>query len=146
MVSKGKLTPEKRVGLTANLTIFLGILYTSLSIAAISGIVSLSARGYGTKSIIIGCIIIGLGYGIRYGSKTCLYIAAVFFGLLAAYFMYNFLLSKSINPIVRFAFSVWAASTLARTIPAMIRLKATGSSPDRSNRYRDFFLKRIQNN
>ncbi|NOR65653.1 MAG: hypothetical protein GQ468_06525, partial [Candidatus Scalindua sp.] len=134
MVSKGKLTPEKRVGLTANLTIFLGILYTSLSIAAIAGIASLSIRGYGTKSIAIGCVIIGLGYGTRYGSKTCLYIAAVFFGLLAAYFMYNFLLSKSINPIVRFAFSVWAASTLARTIPAMIRLKAAGSSPDRSNR------------
>jgi hypothetical protein len=53
--------------------------------------------------------------------------------------MYNFLLSKTINPIVRFAFSIWATSTLARTIPAMIRLKAAGSSPDRSNRYRDFF-------
>ncbi len=144
MVSKDKFTPEKRVGLTANLTIFLGILYTSLSIAAISGIASLSTRGYGIKSIIIGCVIIGLGYGTRYGSKACLYIATVFFGLLAAYFMYNFLLNKSISPIVRFAFSIWAASTLARTIPAMIRLKAAGSLPDRSNRYRDFFLKRIQ--
>ena len=145
MVSRGKLTSEKRVGLTANLTIFLGILYTSLSIAAITGIASLSARGYGPKSIVIGCIIIGLGYGTRYGSKICLYVATVFFGMLAAYFMYNFLLSKSISPIVRFAFSIWATSTLARTIPAMIRLKEAGSSPDRSNRYRDFFLKRIQN-
>ncbi len=145
MVSSDKLTSEKRVGLTANLTIFLGILYTSLSIAAISGIASLSTRGYGTKSIVIGCVIIGLGYGTRYGSKTCLYLATILFGLLAAYFMYNFLLSKSISPIVRFAFSIWAASTLARTIPTMIRLTATGSSPDRSNRYRDFFLKRIQN-
>lgn len=145
MVYKDKLTPEKRVGLTANLTIFLGILYTSLSIAAIAGIATLSTRGYGLKSIIIGCVIIGLGYGVRYGSKMCLYIATVFFGLLAAYFMYNFLLSKSINPIVRFVFSIWATSTLARTIPTMIRLKAAGSSPDRSNRYRDFFLKRIQN-
>ncbi len=145
MVSKDKLTPEKRVGLTANLTIFLGILYTSLSIAAISGIASLSTGGYGIKSIILGCVIIGLGYGTRYGSKACLYIATVFFGMLAAFFMYNFLLSKSVNPIVRFAFSMWAAGTLARTIPAMIRLKAAGASPDRSNRYRDFFLKRIQN-
>lgn len=145
MVSRDKLTPEKRVGLTANLTIFLGILYTSLSIAAISGIASLSTRGYGTKSIVIGCMIIGLGYGTRYGSKACLYIATAFFGLLAGYFMYNFLLSKSVSPIVRFAFSMLAASTLARTIPAMIRLKAAGSLPDRSNKYRDFFLKRIQN-
>ena len=145
MVYNNKHTPEKIVGRTANLTIFLGILYTSLSIVAVSGIAYLSTRGYGIKSIIIGCVIIGLGYGIRYGSKTCLYIATVFFGLLAAYFMYNFLLSKSISPIVRFAFSIWAAGTLTRTIPAMIRLKAAGSSPDRSNRYRDFFLKRIQN-
>ncbi len=144
MVSRDKLTPEKRVGLTANLTIFLGILYTSLSIAAILGIAPLSTRGYGTKSVAIGCAIIGLGYGTRYGSKACLYFATVFFGLLAAYFMYNFLLSKSISPIVRFAFSIWATSTLARTIPAMIKVKATGSLPERSNKYRDFFLKRIQ--
>ncbi len=145
MVSRDKLTPEKRVGLTANLTIFLGILYTSLSIVAILGIASLSTRGYGTKSIAMGCVIIGLGYGTRYGSKTCLYLATVFFGLLAAYFMHNFLLGKSISPIVRFAFSIWATRTLAMTIPAMIRLKAAGSLPDRSNRYRDFFLERIQN-
>jgi hypothetical protein len=145
MVSRDKITPEKRVGITANLTIFLGILYTSLSIAAIAGISSLSTRGYGTKSIVIGCMIIGLGYGTRYGSKICLYIATVIFGSLAAYFMYNFLLSKSIGPIVRFAFSIWAASTLVRTIPAMNRLKAAGSLPDRNNKYRDFFLERIQN-
>jgi hypothetical protein len=145
MVSKDKLTPEKRVGLTANLTIFLGILYTSLSIAAIAGIASLSTRGYGLKSIVIGCVIIGLGYGIRYGSKICLYIATAFFVMLAAYFMYNFLSNKSTNSIVRFAFSVWATVTLARTIPVIIRLKAAGSSPDRSNRYRDFFLRRTQN-
>ncbi|KHE91316.1 MAG: hypothetical protein K8F52_12620 [Candidatus Scalindua rubra] len=141
MVSKDKLTPEKSVGLAANLTIFLGILYTSLGIAAIAGITSLSIRGYGIKGIVIGCVIIGLGYGIRYGSKTCLYIATVLFGLLAAYFMYNFVLSKSINPIVRFAFSIWATRTLARTIPVMVRLKAAGSLPDRSNRYMDFFFK-----
>ncbi|WP_096894393.1 hypothetical protein [Candidatus Scalindua japonica] len=145
MVSRDKLTPEKRVGLTANLTIFLGILYTSLSIAAISGIASLSTRGYGINSIVIGCVIIGLGYGTRYGSKTCLYFATVFFGLLAAYFMYNFLLNRSISPIVRFTFSIWAARTLARTIPAMAALKAAGSLPDRGNRYRDFFLRRMKN-
>ena len=145
MVSRDKLTPEKRVGLTANLTIFLGILYTSLSIAAIAGIASLSIRGYGAKSIAIGCVIIGLGYGTRYGSKICLYIATAFFGMLAVYFMYNFLINKSTNSIVRFAFSVWATITLARTIPVMNRLKTAGSSPDRSNRYRDFFLRRTQN-
>ncbi len=143
--SNNKLLPEKLVGRTANLTIFLGILYTSLSIAAISGITSLSSRGYGIKSVFIGCSIVGLGYGIRYGSKMCLYIATAFFVMLAVYFMYNFLVNKSTGSIVRFAFSVWASTTLARTIPVMIGLKAAGSSPDRSNRYRDFFLRRIQN-
>jgi len=144
MVYNNKLTPEKMVGRTANLTIFLGILYTSLSIVAVSGVTSLSTRGYGIQSIIIGCTIIGLGYGTRYGSKACLYMATVLFGMLAAYFMYNFLINKSINSIVRFAFSVWAVSTLAKAIPVMARLKAEGSSPDRSSRYKDFFLRRIQ--
>ncbi len=144
MVYNIKHTPEKMVGRTANLTIFLGILYTSLSIVSVSGITSLSTRGYGIQSIIIGCTIVGLGYGTRYGSKACLYMATVLFGMLAAYFMYNFLINKSINSIVRFAFSVWAVSTLARAIPVMARLKAKGSSPDRSSRYKDFFLRRTQ--
>ena len=144
MVYNNKLTPEKMVGRMANLTIFLGILYTSLNIVAVSGVTSLSTRGYGIQSIIIWCTIIGLGYGTRYGSKACLYIATVLFGMLAAYFMYNFLINKSINSIVRFAFSVWAVSTLTRAIPVIAELKAKGASPDRSSRYKDFFLRRIQ--
>ena len=144
MVYNSKHTPEKMVGRTANLTIFLGILYTSLSIVAVSGVTSLSTRGYGIQSIIVGCTIVGLGYGTRYGSKACLYISTVLFGMLAAYFMYNFLINKSINSIVRFAFSVWAVSTLTRAIPVMAALKAKGASPDRSSRYKDFFLRRTQ--
>jgi len=144
MVYNNKYTPEKMVGRTANLTIFLGILYTSLSIVAVSGVTSLSTRGYGIQSIIVGCTIVGLGYGTRYGSKACLYISTVLFGMLAAYFMYNFLINKSINSIVRFAFSVWAVSTLTRAIPVMAELKAKGASPDRSSRYKDFFLRRTQ--
>ena len=143
-VYNSKHTPEKMVGRTANLTIFLGILYTSLSIVAVSGVTSLSTRGYGIQSILIGCTIVGLGYGIRCGSKACLYMATVLFGMLAAYFMYNFLINKSINSIVRFAFSVWAVSTLTRAIPVMAELKAKGASPDRSSRYKDFFLRRTQ--
>ena len=144
MVYNNKYTPEKMVGRTANLTIFLGILYTGLSIVAVSGVTSLSTRGYGIQSIIVGCTIVGLGYGIRYGSKACLYMATVLFGMLAAYFLYNFLINKSINSIVRFAFSVWAVSTLTRAIPVMAELKAKGASPDRSSRYKDFFLRRTQ--
>lgn len=144
MVYNNKYTPEKMVGRTANLTIFFGILYTSLSIVAVSGVTSLSTRGYGIQSIIVGCTIVGLGYGTRYGSKACLYISTVLFGMLAAYFMYNFLINKSINSIVRFAFSVWAVSTLTKAIPVMAALKAKGASPDRSSRYKDFFLRRTQ--
>ncbi len=144
MVYNSKHTPERMVGRTANLTIFLGILYTSLSIVAVSGVTSLSTREYGIQSIIVGCTIVGLGYGTRYGSKACLYISTVLFGMLAAYFMYNFLINKSINSIVRFAFSVWAVSTLTRAIPVMAELKAKGASPDRSSRYKDFFLRRTQ--
>lgn len=137
-----KLTPQKRVGKTANLLIFLGILYTSISITAVTGCVSFLARGYGVKSLVIGLMIIGLGYGVRYGSKVCLYIATGLFTIGAAYFMYNFLANGAVRLIIRFVFSLWALSSLGRAIPAMIKLKISGASPDKSSRYKDLFLNR----
>ena len=142
---KNRQTPEKRVGNTANLTIFLGILYTSLSIASISGCTSLALRGYGTRSIIIGFVIVGLGYGIRYGSKVSLYSSTVLFGILALYFAYTFFMNNTMSPVLRSILCMWAVSRLVRTIPEMMRLKETGSSPDRNSRYKSLFMKRLWN-
>ncbi|MFQ5714477.1 MAG: hypothetical protein ACE5GU_10650 [Candidatus Scalinduaceae bacterium] len=139
-------TPEKMAGKTANLIIFLGILYSNLSIVAITGNVALLKIGYGIKSVIVGLTIVGLGFGIRYGSIVCLYTVTGLFALLASYFMYNFLVGKPINYIIRFVFCMWAIRSLAKSIPAMISLKASGSLPDRSSRYKDFFLKHIRRN
>jgi len=142
---KNKHSPEKRVGNTANLTIFLGILYTSLSIVSITGCTSLALRGYGTRSIIIGFIIVGLGYGIRYGNKASLYSATVLFGALALYFVYTFFLNNTMSSVLRSILCIWAVSRLLKTVPEMTLLKETGSSPDRNSRYKTFFLKRIWN-
>ncbi|MDR4498838.1 MAG: hypothetical protein MRK02_13110 [Candidatus Scalindua sp.] len=142
---KSKHTPEKRVGNTANLIIFLGILYMSLSIASLTGCTSLALRGYGTKSIIIGFIIVGLGYGIRYGNKASLYSATVLFGALALYFGYTFFLTHTTSSVLRSVLCMWAVTRLVRTIPEIILLKERGSSPDRNSRYKSFFIKRIWN-
>ncbi|MCP5007004.1 MAG: hypothetical protein GY941_24105 [Planctomycetes bacterium] len=134
-------TPEKKVGDTANLIIFLGILYTCLSIASISGCSYLSLRGYGVTSIIIGCIIVGLGYGTRYGSNTALFTATILFGTLALYFAYTFFSNNAVSLILRSGLCIWAVSRLVRAMSEMKILKETGSSPDKDSRYKSFFIR-----
>lgn len=138
---KKKQTSEKRVGKTANLIIFLGILYSSISILAITVCSFFIERGYGIKSLIIGLIVIGLGYGIRYGKMSCLYFTTGLFTAVSIYYLYTIIAGRHII-IIRFLFCVWAISSLAMAIPAMVKLKAAGNSPDRNSRYKDFFLRR----
>ncbi|NOG82884.1 MAG: hypothetical protein D8M57_05955 [Candidatus Scalindua sp. AMX11] len=138
---KKNLTPEKNVGNTANLIIFLGILYTSLSIASLVGCHYLSSRGYGITSVTIGCTIVALGYGTRYGSDRSLYAATFIFGALALYFAYTFFISHTVSPLLRSGLCIWACSRFVRTIPEMKRVKETGSSPDKESRYKSFFIK-----
>ncbi|MGR3317894.1 MAG: hypothetical protein ACUZ8O_05385 [Candidatus Anammoxibacter sp.] len=137
-------TPEIKVGKTANLIIFLGILYSSISLLALTVCHFFMQRGYGVTSLIIGMIIISLGYGIRYGKTACLYAAAGIFAAVSAYFLFNIITGRNIYVITRLIFSLWALSSLARAIPSMIKLKAAGSSPDRNSKYKDFFLRRKQ--
>lgn len=139
---KKNQTPEKIVGSTANLIIFLGILYTCLSVASLSGCNYLSSRGYGITTVLIGCTIVGLGYGTRYGSNASLYTATFLFGSLALYFAYTFFLNPDVSPILRSGLCIWASSRLVRTVREMKVLKETGSSPDKESRYKSFFLKK----
>ncbi|MDR4503368.1 MAG: hypothetical protein MRK01_01075 [Candidatus Scalindua sp.] len=141
---KNSQTPEKNVGNAANLIIFLGILYTCLSIASISGCSYLASRGYGITSIIIGSTIVGSGYGTRYGSNISLYSATFLFGTLALYFTYTFFINPAMSPILRSGLCIWAGSRLVRVFPEMKMLKETGSSPDKESRYKSFFLKRTR--
>ena len=139
---KKRITPEKRVGNTANLMIFLGILYSSLSILAFTGCDFFNGRGYGVVTLIIAISVIGLGYAIRFGSQTCLYVATGIFTAAAVYFIFVFLSGKSFFTLIRLSLCLLVLSSLGRSIPAMIKLKATGSDPDRSSKYKNFFLRR----
>ena len=109
---KKRITPEKRVGNTANLMIFLGILYSSLSILAFTGCDFFNGRGYGVVTLIIAISVIGLGYAIRFGSQTCLYVATGIFTAAAVYFIFVFLSGKSFFTLIRLSLCFFVISYL----------------------------------
>lgn len=134
------MTPEERVGNTANVVIFLGILYALLAVVML-----LRGTGIAVQSLFtlgMSLAVVGLGYGIRYGSMTCLYLTTGLFGLFIGYFGYTTGLFKTLRPALRLALSCWALLGLCRSIPAMRILHQTGSKPISSSRYGDFFLRR----
>ena len=61
----------QRLSVTANLVIFLGILYTVLHLL---GCIRL-LHGYHLSGLVVALGLLGFGYGIRYGSSVCLYAA-----------------------------------------------------------------------
>jgi hypothetical protein len=136
------MTPEQRVGRIANLMVFLGILYTLLSLAALLGSAALRARGLGLTGLIVALAVIGLGYGIRYGSVACLYAATGLFVGFTGYALVRLVPAPGVFPTLRLGLSGLALYGLGRSIPAMRTLKQTGSTPVQSSRYGDFFLRR----
>lgn len=136
------MKPEVRVGQTANLTIFLGILYTLLHLVALLGNVSLASRSFGVPGLIIALGVIGLGYGIRYSSTLCLYTATVIFTALSLYSLMHLITAPAVILAIRFLLSTLALYGLCRSIPAMRLLKATDTLPIRTSRYGEFFLQR----
>lgn len=137
------MTPETRVGKTANIVIFLGILYAVLAVVML-------LRGAGpadhpVPTLGVSCVVIGLGYGIRRGSLLCLYLTTGLFGLFMAYFGYTTGMFKTLRPALRLLLSCWALLGLCRSIPAMRILQQTHSKPIGSSRYGDFFLRRKSN-
>ncbi len=139
------MTPEQRVGRIANLTIFLGILYSCLNLAALLGSVSMGARGFGLVGLLPALAVVGLGYGIRFGSLGSLYATTCLFILFAGYSLFQLIAVPDVLLFIRFALSALALYGLCRSVPAMHTLKATGSMPIQSSRYGDFFLRRGRN-
>lgn len=133
------MTPEERVGKTANVVIFLGILYTALAIMMLFRRLDTTANLL-TLGMALG--IIGLGYGIRYGNSICLVVTTGLFGLFVAYFGYTTGLFKALRPALRLILSCWALLRLCRAIPAMRILKQTHSKPINTSRYGELFLRR----
>ncbi len=136
------MEPEVRVGQTANLTIFLGILYTVIHLIALLGNAGLASRSFGVPGLLVALAVIGLGYGIRYSNTLCLYVATAVFAALTLYGLIHLMTAPAIMAAIRTLLSALALYSLCRSIPAMRILKATHSLPIRTSRYGEFFLRR----
>ncbi len=136
------MRPEVRVGKAANLAIFLGILYTVIHLVALLGNAGSTARGFGVPGLLTALGVIGLGYGIRYSSTLCLYLATAVFTLFTLYSLNHLITAPAVMPVIRCLLSGLALDHLCRSIPAMRILKATNTHPIRTSRYGEFFLRR----
>ena len=138
-------TPEQRVGRAANVTIFLGILFTLIHLLALSGLSAMAQRGYGLPGLVIAVGFIGLGYGIRYGSNVALYLTTGGFAALSAYFAARFAITGEPAMLVRCVVTAWASASLCRAIPDMRTLRRNAAFPLPMSRYGAFFLRRWVN-
>lgn len=132
----------QRVGKVANLVIFLGILSIILSILALTVSHGLALRGYGFRSITFGIFMIGLGYGIRYRYKYCLYGAIVLFIILSGSFLSKLFIYHTSYLTLRWVLFTWVSFRLMQSISSMERLITTNTFPERSNRFMEYFLRR----
>jgi hypothetical protein len=136
------MTPEVRVGKTANMVIFLGILSAVLSLVALGTTAAPALRWYDVAPLIVAIGIIGLGYGIRYGRSACLYMAIGVFAGLMGYFGYAGVAHGTLRLATRFLLSGWAVFVLCRALPAMHVLQHTHAQPLQTSRFGAFFLRR----
>ena len=145
MLVKKRSAPEQRVGRAANVTIFLGILFTLVHLFALSGLPAMAQRGYGLPGLIIAVGFLGLGYGIRYGSYAAFYLATGGFAALDAYFAARFATTGEPAMLLRCVVTAWAAVSLCRAIPDMRILRQNAAFPLPMSRYGAFFLRRWSN-
>jgi len=130
----------QRLGRTTNLVIFLGLLYTVLHLLGFLGLL----HGYHLPGLVIALGLLGLGYGIRYGSSACLYVAmAVCAGL--SLYCGALLVLSGWTPyyVLRLVLSAWACWRLYRAIPVMRILQQAQAFPLPMSRYGELFLRRL---
>lgn len=130
----------QRLGRTANLVIFLGLLYTILHFLGFLGLL----HGYHLSGLVIALGLLGLGYGIRYGSSACLYVAMAVCAGLSLYFGALVVSEWAPYYLLRLVLSVWAFWRLYRAIPAMRLLQQDGAFPLPMSRYGELFLRRLR--
>ena len=136
------MKPEVRVGQTANLVIFLGILYTVIHLVALLSSDAAASRSFGVPGLLVAVVVIGLGYGIRFSSILCLYVATALCAVVALYSLVHLMTAPALKLTIRSALSALALYKLCRSIPDMRILNATNTPPVRTSRYGDFFLRR----
>jgi hydrogenase/urease accessory protein HupE len=134
------LPPAQRLSRTANLVIFLGLLYTMLHLLGFLGVL----HGYHLPGLVIALSLLGLGYSIRYGSSACLYVAMAVCAGLSLYF--GALLVSEWTPyyMLRLVLSTWACWRLYRAIPAMGLLQQERAFPLPMSRYGELFLRPVR--
>src|SRR5215813_407621 len=133
------LSPVQRLGRTTNLVIFLGLLYTVLHLLGFLGLL----HGYHLPGLVIALGLLGLGYGIRYGSSACLYAAMTICVGLSLYC--GVLIVSGWMPyyMLRLVLSAWTFWRLYRAIPAMRLLQQEGAFPLPMSHYGELFLRRL---
>jgi hypothetical protein len=132
--------PAQRLGMTANLVIFLGLPYTVLHLLGFLGLL----HGYRLSGLVIALSLLGLGYGIRYGSSACLYVAMVLFAGLSLYFGVLVVSGWMPYHMLRLGLSTWAFWRLYRAIPTMKLLQQEQAFPLPMSRYGALFLRQVQ--
>jgi hypothetical protein len=132
-------SPAQRLGRTANLVIFLGLLYSVLHLLGFLGLL----HGYQFPGLIIALGLLGLGYGIRYGSSACLCVATAVCAGLSLYF--GALVVSGWTPyyMLRLVLSTWALWRFYHAIPAMRLLQQEQAFPLPMSRYGELFLRRL---
>lgn len=142
MNDKSPINHAQRVGKVANLVIFLGILGIILSILALTISEGLIQRGYGVGYIVIGLFMMGLGYGVRYRYKYCLYAAIVLFTMLSCNFFIKLLVYHTSYLTIRFVLCAWVSYRLFQAASSMRELIIKNDLPDRDNRFIRFLLRK----
>ena len=134
--------PEQRVGRAANVTIFLGILFTVIHLAALSGLPAMAERGYGLGGLAVSVGTVVVGYGIRFGSYAALFLATGGFAVLTVQSAARLGATGAPAVFLRSAVAAWMLVSLCRAIPAMRELHRKAAFPLPMSRYGTFFLRR----
>ena len=130
--------PAQRLSRAANLVIFLGLLYTLLHLLGFIGLL----HGYRLLGLVVALSLLGLGYGIRYGSSACLYAATALCAGLSLSFGVLVVATWTPYYMLRLVLSAWAFWRLYHAIPAMRLLQQEGAFPLPMSRYGELFLRR----
>lgn len=130
----------QRLSMTANLVIFLGILYTVMHLIGCLGLL----HGYHPSGLVVALGMLGLGYGIRYGSRGCLYVAIGVCAWLSLYFGVLVVSAWTPYSMLRLVLSTWTLWRLCHAVSLMRMLQQQRAFPLPMSRYGEAVLRRFQ--
>jgi hypothetical protein len=134
------LTPAQRLGMTANLVIFLGIMSTVFHLLGFLGVL----HGYRLPGLVVALALCGCGYGIRYGSGVCLYAAAGICAGLSIQYSVQASTTWAVSSLLRFGLSAWACWRLCQALPTLQQLQHAGAFPLPMSRYGALVWRRVR--